>query len=174
MHAVTIPVISVSQTDGAAIRAVLASPPRATIRLDPHKLAGTDSMGRPKMYAPDPIEPGSSVSHWDTSAQPNLLMEPNINSSLGHGIDLSRDLFADIGWYSDAIIESFLRHYVMIDRDRDGEGRSGRYAPDDCFDSEQWRVLRSRCGARSAAAQWAVGRSGIGTTGARSRMLTAD
>lgn len=117
---ITIPVISISQQDGAAIREELDSPTRATIRLDPQNLAGTDSRGRPKMYAPDPVEPGSSVSHWDKSAEPDLLMEPAISSRLGHGVDLARDLFADIGWYSDARVEAIMRDRLNVDRDGDG------------------------------------------------------
>lgn len=124
-ESITIPVISISQQDGAAIRAALGSPARATIRLDPQNLAGTDSMSRPKMYAPADLEEGSSVSHWDTSAEPDLLMEPSISNSLGHGVDLSRDLFSDIGWFSDAVIESTLRHFVLNDRDRDGRADPG-------------------------------------------------
>ncbi|MBW3671549.1 MAG: DUF11 domain-containing protein [Acidobacteria bacterium] len=122
---ITIPVISVSKEDGATIRQALDAPARATIRLDPQNLAGTDSLGRPKMYAPDPVVAGSSVSHWDSSAEPDLLMEPAISSSLGHGVDLSRDLFADIGWYSDAKIEAIMRDHLYLDRDVDGRADPG-------------------------------------------------
>ena len=38
--------------------------------------------GRPLLYTPNPLIGGSSVSHWDVSAFPNLLMEPNINADL--------------------------------------------------------------------------------------------
>jgi hypothetical protein len=54
------------------------------------------------MYAPDPSEPGSSVSHFSTAAAPNLLMEPIINPDIGQGLDLTDDLLRDIGWYPDA------------------------------------------------------------------------
>jgi hypothetical protein len=69
----------------------------ATIGPDPSRLAGTDLSGRPRMYAPNPLENGSSVSHWDTPETPNLLMEPFINSDLT-GVDLTPYAFADIGW----------------------------------------------------------------------------
>jgi hypothetical protein len=39
-------------------------------------------LGRPLLYTPNPLIGWSSVSHWDVSAFPNLLMEPNINSDL--------------------------------------------------------------------------------------------
>lgn len=122
---ITIPVIGISQADGAALRGALAAGVTATIRGDAQKLAGTDALGRPLMYAPPTLEAGSSVSHWDTSAQPDLLMEPNISNSLGHGVDLSRDLFADLGWFSDAEIEATLRDLLYLDLDRDGKADPG-------------------------------------------------
>jgi hypothetical protein len=42
------------------------------------------------------------VSHWDITATPNLLMEPNINPDLGLILvtpkDLTVPLLKDIGW----------------------------------------------------------------------------
>lgn len=64
-------------------------------------LAGTDFAGRMKMYAPAQVAPGSSVSHFDTSAFPNVLMEPfNTNdvNVTDDGVDLTDDLLFDIGW----------------------------------------------------------------------------
>jgi len=64
--------------------------------------AGADSSNRPLLYAPNPLEGGSSVSHFDKSAFPNLLMEPNINGDLEHSVvppaDLTYPLMQDIGW----------------------------------------------------------------------------
>jgi hypothetical protein len=54
------------------------------------------------MYGPNPFQSGSSVSHWDVSAFPNQLMEPNINGDLTHAVkppyDLTAPLLKDIGW----------------------------------------------------------------------------
>ena len=50
------------------------------------------------MYAPHDASSGSSVSHWDTSVIPNLLMEPNINPDLTHSLDLTVPALRDIGW----------------------------------------------------------------------------
>ena len=50
------------------------------------------------MYAPNPIESGSSIYHYDTGANPNLLMEPFINSSLDGRLDLTDELMSDLGW----------------------------------------------------------------------------
>jgi uncharacterized repeat protein (TIGR01451 family) len=117
---ITIPVVSVTRELGTALRDVLGGGVSATIRLDPSQLAGTDPEGRPRMYAPDPLERGSSVSHWDVTAFPDLLMEPRISASLGHGLDLTTALFQDLGWFADASIEASMRHHVLVDHDRDG------------------------------------------------------
>ncbi|MHB8078056.1 MAG: PA domain-containing protein [Candidatus Krumholzibacteriia bacterium] len=97
---IVIPVVSVTQADGTLIRAQLPSGVQATLALDPALLAGADEWGHPLMYTPNPYEAGSSVSHWDVSATPNLLMEPAINADLTHDVDLTRDAFEDIGWFA--------------------------------------------------------------------------
>jgi hypothetical protein len=66
--------------------------------------SGKDPAGHPQMYAPNPVQAGSSVSHWNTTASPNQLMEPNINGDLTHSVmppqDLTLSLLRDIGWCS--------------------------------------------------------------------------
>ncbi|HKO62947.1 MAG TPA: DUF4214 domain-containing protein [Pyrinomonadaceae bacterium] len=63
---------------------------------------GRDTQGRPQMYAPNPREAGSSVSHWSNVASPNQLMEPNNSFNLGHNVTLPQDLtfslLRDLGW----------------------------------------------------------------------------
>ncbi len=67
--------------------------------IDPSSLAGTDGLGRVLLFAPNPVQPGSSISHWDRSATPNLLMEPSASANLPFpGLDLTRPLMFDIGW----------------------------------------------------------------------------
>jgi hypothetical protein len=52
---------------------------------------------RVQMYAPDPVESGSSVSHFDTAASPNEIMEPQYTEGqLNLGLALY--LLKDIGW----------------------------------------------------------------------------
>jgi hypothetical protein len=51
------------------------------------------------MYAPNPVEPGSSVSHWDKTLTPNQMMEPSFTNAL-HNIDLEIALFEDLGYPS--------------------------------------------------------------------------
>ncbi|MGC8841791.1 MAG: hypothetical protein ACP5QZ_10150 [Candidatus Sumerlaeaceae bacterium] len=53
--------------------------------------------GLVKIYAPNPYENGSSISHWDPSNTPNLLMEPAYFGP-HHDIDLTKEAFQDIGW----------------------------------------------------------------------------
>ncbi len=67
---------------------------------DRKRLSGADEDGFVRLYAPDPVQPGSSKSHFDVSATPNLLMEPSINGDLApvRTLDLTDDLFHDIGW----------------------------------------------------------------------------
>ena len=50
-----------------------------------------------RMYAPNPAESGSSVSHWDTVLTPNQVMEPSYTGPL-HNPILEMPLFKDIGW----------------------------------------------------------------------------
>ncbi len=52
---------------------------------------------RMQMYAPASYEGGSSVSHFDTDATPNELMEPQYTEFLDSA-GLARYLLADIGW----------------------------------------------------------------------------
>jgi hypothetical protein len=95
---IAIPVVSVTLDDGNAIKAQLGTGVNATLQLDTNQAAGTDTAGRVKLYAPDPYEGGSSISHWDVTALPNLLMEPAINDNLSSDVDLTLAHFADIGW----------------------------------------------------------------------------
>lgn len=95
---ITIPTVSVSLADGNLIKAELGGGVNVTIQLDPNDLAGADANGRVQIYTPNPFEGGSSVSHWDTAALPNLLMEPAISGSLSSSVDLTLAHFDDIGW----------------------------------------------------------------------------
>src|SRR5258706_14097853 len=96
---ITIPTIGVSQTDGAAIRVALTSTVTALLFADLAILAGADTSGHPKLYVPATFANGSSIYHYDVSASPNLLMEPNINGDLpADKVDLTLNELLDIGW----------------------------------------------------------------------------
>ncbi len=106
---VTIPAVRITLADGNAIKAAINATPSgrsssvvARLGVDPSQLAGADKLGRVMLFSPSPFQGGSSVSHWDTSAFRNLLMEPSINADLTHGVqppeDLTLPMFKDIGW----------------------------------------------------------------------------
>lgn len=103
---VTIPSVSVRRADGLAIvtQLGLGETVTASIAKDPSIRAGADANGRARMYAPFPVVGGSSVSHYDSVASRNLLMEPSINADLTHKVkapdDLTLELLTDIGWTS--------------------------------------------------------------------------
>ncbi|WP_343731945.1 PA domain-containing protein [Duganella sp.] len=103
-----IPAVRITLEDGLALKRALARRTRshsglfANLGVNLAVRAGTDALGRVLMYAPRPNQPGSSVSHYDTSATPNQLMEPAINADLKHEVkppyDLTFPLLKDIGW----------------------------------------------------------------------------
>ncbi|HEU4929639.1 MAG TPA: PA domain-containing protein, partial [Candidatus Krumholzibacteria bacterium] len=96
---ITIPVVSVTLAAGNDLKsALLAGSVNVTLAPDPSVVAGADDAGRVKLYAPNPYEGGSSISHWDVTAFPNLLMEPAINTDLHNTVDLALSHFTDIGW----------------------------------------------------------------------------
>ena len=106
---VTIPAVSLTRADGLAIVDNLGGGVTAALRVDPNVRAGADPEGRARLYAPNPLVGGSSVSHYDSVASRNLLMEPAINPDLTHEVsapdDLTLELFRDIGWFPDANLD---------------------------------------------------------------------
>jgi hypothetical protein len=105
---ITIPSVRITLADGNTLKAALATRSRlhsgmfATLGVNLALYTGADSSARAWMFAPSPFQSGSSVSHWDTSAFPNQLMEPAINGDLTHEVippfDLTFMLLKDIGW----------------------------------------------------------------------------
>ncbi|MDO3387314.1 hypothetical protein QWI17_15845 [Gilvimarinus sp. SDUM040013] len=63
-------------------------------------LTGGVSGGHAQMYAPDPVQGGSSVSHWDTAIQTadgnHELMEPSATGS--EKLLLTGEMLQDMGW----------------------------------------------------------------------------
>jgi hypothetical protein len=100
---ITIPAVRVTLSDGTLIKANL--PATGNLSTTSARLAGMNPSGRMLMYAPNPYQAGSSVSHWDTSASPNLLMEPAISADLDHTLDATLELFRDIGWFVPVPVE---------------------------------------------------------------------
>ncbi|MCA3212091.1 MAG: hypothetical protein LW835_16870 [Burkholderiaceae bacterium] len=100
---VTIPAVMVSQADGARLRSALGGGTvGVSLSRNLLQLAGGDATGRVLLYTPAPFQSGSSVSHFDVSAQPNLLMEPSITATIRRAVgapgDLTLQLLRDLGW----------------------------------------------------------------------------
>lgn len=97
---ITIPAVRITRGDGALIRANL--PAVGGLRLDTQSRAGADQNGRIFMYTPLPLEPGSSIGHFDTSARRFLVMQPGYSPGLSQDPrapgDLTLELLKDIGW----------------------------------------------------------------------------
>lgn len=108
-NTVTIPSAGISQALGQALAGGSlpdlifadgfdpAETTNGTLGFDQNSFSGSNG-GFVRLYAPNPFEPGSSVSHWTTDASPNLLMEPSITSTIFDEVDLTLSLFEDIGW----------------------------------------------------------------------------
>lgn len=105
---ITIPAVRITQADGVKLKVSLTKRSRTasgvigTIGTVGTQISGADLLGRALMYAPNPYQPGSSVSHFDTSAFRNQLMEPAINGDLTQSVippkDMTFPLLKDIGW----------------------------------------------------------------------------
>lgn len=97
---VGITAVSVTMNGGVVLRSFAGTAVDIGAAASDGSLAGTDPAGRVKLYAPAAVAPGSSVSHYDVSAFPNLLMEPfNTNVGVNDGdLDLTDELLRDIGW----------------------------------------------------------------------------
>jgi MYXO-CTERM domain-containing protein len=91
---VSIPTIGVTVQDAA----LLSSGETVTLDAVSTELVGADTQGRMYMYASDPIVQGSTVSHWDPIARPNLMEEPNASFIISHDIRMEAAVMQDIGW----------------------------------------------------------------------------
>jgi PA domain len=117
---ITIPSGRITLADGNTIKSQLSGNVVANLGLDLSKRAGTSASGFGLLWAADPVQPGSSISHWDVIATPNLLMEPNLNADLTHSVQPPQDLslmqLGDVGWF--------------IDEDHDGTPDTDDQCPD--------------------------------------------
>lgn len=132
---ITIPSVRITQADGNTIKAHLGTGVNATLGVNMAIRAGADAAGRAMLYTPNPVVGGSTISHWDTSASPNQIMEPSINGSLPHSItvpqDLTMSLMRDVGWFADADLDGVadgvdncpsVPNGGQADNDGDGQG----------------------------------------------------
>jgi hypothetical protein len=59
--------------------------------------SGRDPNGHVELYAPNPAESGSSVSHFSDELAPNEIMKPSYTAA-NHDVGLALELMADLGW----------------------------------------------------------------------------
>jgi hypothetical protein len=91
---VSLPIIAIGQNDGNTIRPELPGSGDATLQAR----WGMHDAGFALLYAPNPVEPGSSVSHFDVTAWPDLLMEPAATEDFIYDqVDLTPAQLKDVG-----------------------------------------------------------------------------
>jgi len=113
---------------------------------------GKDGSGRVKLYAPNPLQLGSSVSHWDTTATPSLLMEPFITGELASDLDLTDEQMVDMGWTindtdGDGVVDDADNCPAVSNADQlntDGDTDGGD-ACDDDDDNDTWEDFYDNC-----------------------------
>jgi hypothetical protein len=127
---VAIPAVLISFNDGSTLKGQLGSGLNVSLVTDASAPTGTDPQGHPRMYAPNPLDQGSSVSHWDDVEFPDLLMEwANTNDTV-HSVAVPADLtlaqLRDIGWQGNPIGDNafFVRQQYLdfLNRQPDASG----------------------------------------------------
>jgi hypothetical protein len=108
---IVIPSVMITQALGISLKAQLAAAQivSATVGVDISQRAGADPLDRAQLFATNPAQPGSSISHFDNIAFRNQLMEPAINPDLTHEVippfDMSLPQLRDVGWFLDANLD---------------------------------------------------------------------
>jgi uncharacterized protein (TIGR03382 family) len=95
----SIPVGFVSLETGLGIANRAAVAPVTATFGNTGQRGGMDAVGTGVLlYTPSTVVDASSVSHFDTTAVPALLMEPRILRAFTHNLDLTPAVMADLGW----------------------------------------------------------------------------
>jgi len=95
----SIPVAFVSFETGSALENQLDGGTVTVTFGSSNTRGGTDPSGsRPLLYTPSAVVDASSVSHFDTTAYPALLMEPRILHNFRQDLDLTPAVMSDFGW----------------------------------------------------------------------------
>lgn len=108
---ITITSVRISLPLGNDIKAQLAVPATVNVNLgvDLTQRAGADPTGLAQLYATNPVQAGSSLSHFDSIAFKSQLMEPAINPDLTHEVippfDMTLPQMRDIGWFIDGNLD---------------------------------------------------------------------
>ena len=113
-----------SMTDSQRQYANVASPNLHFVGVNLQEASGTLTAGRTdthvQMYAPNPVQLGSSVSHFTNTVKPDQLMEPGIASGRAiHDLGLAQPLLQDLGWIFEAGVSFPTRNDVNGDEKAD-------------------------------------------------------
>lgn len=76
-------------------------------------ITGAKAGGEVEMYAPNPVQLGSSVNHWSTQVNPLQLLGPYYMGPT-HELGLALDLLYDLGWFSQACTDLSLTKSVDL------------------------------------------------------------
>jgi hypothetical protein len=152
---IRIPSVGITQADGAALRSNLGTAAVDGIRPDAVLLAGADNNGRVKLYAPASVAPGSTFSHFDTSVDPNAVMEPFITSSLRAQINVDMTPFQleDVGWQLNRASANFRGCSIEVPAVIDSGIIPGAHAVarmELCFASERTKGQAQACVVKAA------------------------
>jgi MYXO-CTERM domain-containing protein len=94
--AITIPTLAVTISDADLLKSAAGA--TVTLSADTAKVVGADAAGNTYLFASNPIQPGSTGSHWDPLVRPNLIMEPVDQPNPVMYLDMERAVMWDIGW----------------------------------------------------------------------------
>jgi len=117
---ITIPSVRITLALGNTIKARLAVPELVTVNVgvDVTQRAGAEPSGLAQVFATNPVQPGSSISHFDNIAFKNQLMEPAINADLTHELippaDMTLPHMRDIGWFVDGNLDGTEDHTLIV------------------------------------------------------------
>jgi hypothetical protein len=96
-----IPVVTANSADGSALRRSTATRTlMVSLGGSAESYLGADPTGRALLFTPNPLQLGSSVSHFDGIARRDLLMEAYAGPDAIHDLDLTLPVLLDIGWTS--------------------------------------------------------------------------
>jgi hypothetical protein len=94
-----LPVLVITQADTELLQG--AGAVEVNIGVASDRPVGADQLGRPYIYVADPIEQGTSLSHWDPLLRPSRLLEPIISPDTGYlDVRVEKAALRDIGWAS--------------------------------------------------------------------------
>ncbi len=146
---------------------------------------GTNSRGQVEMFAPNPFQSGSSVSHFSTSLTPNELMEPFYTESTTNP-GLAVPLLGDLGWTEQPLADISLSGSVdnpepglnetvtatLVLRNN-GPGATSAVSAEVTVDSGLTYVSHGGAGFDPTTGQWTLGDMAVGDSATLSLVYRA-